>query len=170
MAKEKIHIKGTHCRSCEILIEEELKKVKGVKDVSVSHSNGTADISFEDTLDEFDVKCAVENAGYCIGENAKLPFISRNKKDYIELGLAFFIATALCLIARTLGLFELAGSVKGSYASLPVVFIIGITAGISTCMALVGGLILGMSAKFTKQNPEARGIDKFAPKNIHGVN
>ena len=163
MANEKIHIAGMHCRSCEILIEEELKKIKGVGDVSVSHSDGTADIVFTDTLNKFDVKCAVENAGYCIGENAKLPFISRDKKDYIELGLAFFIATAFFLIARSLGLFELAGSVKGSYSSLPVVFIIGLTAGISTCMALVGGLVLGMSAKFSKQNPEASGIDKFVP-------
>ena len=163
MANEKIHIQGMHCRSCEILIEEELKKVKGVKDVSVSHKDGIADISFEDTLNKFDVQSAVENAGYCIGENAKLPFISKNKKDYLELGLAFFLATTLFLIAKSLGLFDLAGSVKGSYSSLPIVFIIGLTAGISTCMALVGGLVLGMSAKFAKQNPEATGIEKFVP-------
>lgn len=163
MSNKKIHIKGMHCRSCEILIEEELKKIKGVTDVSVSHKDGIADICFVDKLNNIDVNNAVENAGYCVGENAKLPLISKNKRDYIELGFAFFIATALFLIAKKLGLFELAGSVKGSYSSLPVVFIIGITAGISTCMALVGGLVLGMSAKFAKQNPEASGIDKFVP-------
>jgi len=163
MASEKVHIKGMHCRSCEILIEEELKKIKGVKNVSVSQKDGIADISFENRLNKFEVKRAVENAGYCIGENARLPFISKNKKDYLELGLAFFIATALFLIANKLGLFELAGSVEGSYSSLAVVFIVGLAAGISTCMALVGGLVLGMSAKFAKQNPEATGIDKFVP-------
>lgn len=163
MSNKKIHIKGMHCRSCEILIEEELKKIKGVTDVSVSHKDGIADISFTDKLNNIDINCAVENAGYCVGENSKLPLISKNKKDYIELGLAFFIATALFLIAKSTGLFELAGSVKGSYSSLPVVFIIGITAGISTCMALVGGLVLGMSSKFAKQNPEASGTDKFVP-------
>lgn len=163
MSNEKIHIKGMHCRSCEILIEEELKKIKGVKEVSVSHTNGTADISFEDTLNKFDVKCAIENAGYCIGENAKLPFISKNKKDYFELGIAFFIATILYIVASKFGLFELTGSVKGSYSSLPVVFMIGITAGISTCMALVGGLVLGMSAKFSVQNPDASKVEKFVP-------
>lgn len=163
MSNKKIHIKGMHCRSCEILIEEELKKIKGVTNVSVSHKDGIADISFVDKLNYVDVNCAVENAGYCVGENSKLPLISKNKRDYWELGLAVLIATALFLIAKALGLFELAGSVKGSYSSLPVVFIIGITAGISTCMALVGGLVLGMSSKFAKQNPEASGIDKFVP-------
>src|SRR3989339_711680 len=163
MSNKKIHITGMHCRSCEILIEEELKKIRGVTDVTVSHKEGIADISFIDKLNNIDVNTAVENAGYCVGENAKLPLISKNKKDYIELGLAFFIATALFLIAKKLGLFELAGSVKGSYSSLPVVFIIGITAGISTCMALVGGLVLGMSSKFAKQNPEATGVEKFVP-------
>ena len=152
-----------HCRSCEILIEDELKKIKGVRNVSVSHKDGIADISFEDELKNFDVANAVENAGYCIGENAKLPFLSRNKKDYIELGIAFFIATAIFLLARKLGLFDLAGSVKGSYSSLPVVFIIGLTAGVSTCMALVGGLVLGASAKFSKLNPNASGVEKFVP-------
>ncbi|OGM80512.1 hypothetical protein A2366_01810 [Candidatus Woesebacteria bacterium RIFOXYB1_FULL_33_9] len=163
MSNKKIHITGMHCRSCEILIEEELKKIRGVTDVTVSHKEGIADISFIDKLNNIDVNTAVENAGYCVGENAKLPLISKNKKDYIELGLAYFIATALFLIAKKLGLFELAGSVKGSYSSLPVVFIISITAGISTCMALVGGLVLGMSSKFAKQNPEATGVEKFVP-------
>lgn len=160
---KKVHITGMHCRSCEILIEEDLKKIKGITGVLVNHKDGIADISFVDKFNNFEVRQVVENAGYCIGENAKLPFFSKNKKDYVELGLAFFIATVLFLVVKKLGLFELAGSVKGNYSSLPVVFIIGITAGISTCMALVGGLVLGMSSKFSRQNPESSGIEKFIP-------
>lgn len=163
MLNKKVHISGMHCRSCEILIEEELKKIKGVTDVSVSHKDGVADISFRDKLNSYDVKNAVECAGYCIGENTKLPYFSKNKRDYIELGFAFFIATVLFLIAKKFGLFDLAGSVKGSYSSLPVVFIVGLTAGISTCMALIVGLVLGTSAKFAKANPEASEIEKFVP-------
>lgn len=163
MSNKKVHITGMHCRSCEILIDEELRKIKGVTDVSISHKDGIADISFKDKLNSYDVRNAIESAGYCVGENAKLPYFSKNKRDYIELGIAFFIASALYVFASKFGIFGLSEMIKGNYGSLPVVFIVGLTAGISTCMALVGGLVLGISSKFAKQNPESTGFQKFVP-------
>ena len=152
-----------HCRSCEILIEDELTKVPGVKKVSVSHQTGVADIYCECELDSKAVAKAIESAGYGIGQDGKIHFFSRNHKDYIDLGIAFFIATALFLLAKTLGIFNLSSSISGSYSSLPIVFLVGLTAGISTCMALVGGLVLGASARFSAKNPDASGIEKFTP-------
>ncbi len=69
----------------------------------------------------------------------------------------------LYLVAKQFGVFGLTGLIKGNYGSLPVVFIVGLTAGISTCMALVGGLVLGMSSKYARQNPESTGLQKFVP-------
>ncbi len=163
MKTQQIHIKGMHCRSCEILIEEELLKVKGVKKVSVSHQTGVADVVCECELDGAAVAKAIESAGYGIGQDGKIHFFSRNHRDYIDLGIAFFIATVLFLVAKTLGVFNLSSSISGSYSSLPIVFLVGLTAGVSTCMALVGGLVLGASARFSAQNPHASGIEKFTP-------
>lgn len=163
MKTQQIHIKGMHCRSCEILIEDELKKVPGVKRVNVSHQTGIADVECECELDGAAVAKAVESAGYGIGQDGKIHFFSRNHRDYIDLGIAFFIATALFLVAKTLGIFNLSSSISGSYSSLPIVFLVGLTAGVSTCMALVGGLVLGASARFSAQNPHATGLEKFKP-------
>jgi len=163
MKTKQIHIKGMHCRSCEILIEDELKKVPGIKQVSVNHRTGIADVVCECDPDDKQVSCAVENAGYTIGEDGKIHVFSRNHKDYIDLGIAFFIATALFLVAKTLGIFNLSSSISGSYSSLPIVFLVGLTAGVSTCMALVGGLVLGASARFSAKNPTATGLEKFKP-------
>ncbi len=163
MKTQQIHIKGMHCRSCEILIEDELKKVPGVKRVNVSHQTGVADVECECELDGVAVAKAVESAGYGIGQDGKIHFFSRNHRDYIDLGIAFFIATALFLVAKTLGIFNLSSSISGSYSSLPIVFLVGLTAGVSTCMALVGGLVLGASARFSAQNPHATGLEKFKP-------
>lgn len=163
MKKQQIHIKGMHCRSCEILIEDELKKVPGVKQVSVSHQTGIADVECECELDGETVTKAVESAGYGIGQDGKIHFFSRNHRDYIDLGIAFFITTALFLMAKALGIFDLSSSITGSYSSLPIVFLIGLTAGVSTCMALVGGLVLGASARFSIQKPHATGMEKFTP-------
>src|SRR3990167_494550 len=163
MSKQKIHIKGMHCRSCEILIEDELKKVRGIQSVYVNHKTGIADVHCECELDSNEVQTAIEKAGYTIGEDGKIHFFSRNHRDYIDLGIAFFIATALFLVAKTLGIFNLGSTISGSYSSLPIVFLVGLTAGVSTCMALVGGLVLGASARFSAQNPYATGIEKFKP-------
>ena len=164
MSKQKIHIQGMHCRSCEILIEDELSKVKGVKKVYVNHKTGVADVECECELDQNEVATAVQNAGYVVGEDGKILFISKNRKDYIDLGIAFFITVALYFVAKTLGIFDLGKSITGgNYSSLPVVFIVGLTAGVSTCMALVGGLVLGAASRFSAKNPRATGMEKFTP-------
>jgi copper chaperone CopZ len=163
MNKQKVHIKGMHCRSCELLIEDELKKVPGVTTVSVNHQTGIADVDCECELDQQAVAKAVENAGYSLGDDGKIHFFSKNKRDYLDVSIAFFIAIALFLLAKTLGIFDLGKSISGSYSSLPIVFIVGLTAGVSTCMALVGGLVLGASARFSAQFPNASKWEKFTP-------
>ncbi|MEP7167425.1 MAG: sulfite exporter TauE/SafE family protein [Candidatus Woesebacteria bacterium] len=163
MKTQQIHIKGMHCRSCELLIEDELQKVPGVKKVSVDHKTGIAKVECECELNDQEVSNAVQNAGYSIGSDGKLHLFSRNSRDYVELGLAFFVTMALFLIAKSLGIFNLGSAHSGGYSSLPVVFMVGLTAGISTCMALVGGLVLGTAAKFSAQNPTATGMQKFKP-------
>ena len=62
-------------------------------------------------------------------------------------------------MAKTLGIFNLSSTISGSYSSLPIVFLIGVTAGVSTCMAMVGGLVLGASARFSAQNPHATNLE-----------
>lgn len=48
-------------------------------------------------------------------------------------------------------------------SSFPVVFLLGLTAGISTCMALIGGLVLGVSTRFAEKHPHLSGKSKFIP-------
>lgn len=156
-----LSIKGMHCRSCEILIEHELKKLPGVTSVYVNHKNGTASVSSETLLDERAVQAVLQVHGYSLGKE-ELPWFSRHAKDYAELGMAFLMAMGLYFIASSLGLVNL--SAHGSnYDNLFTVLAIGLTAGISTCMALVGGLILGASARYAEKHPMATGIQKFTP-------
>ncbi|MBI2596736.1 sulfite exporter TauE/SafE family protein [Candidatus Daviesbacteria bacterium] len=162
MEKTTIHITGMHCRSCEILIEDELSKIPGVKKCVVSHTKGTAEIYHNNGLDEEKITQAVGTVGYKIGKEEK-PILSKNPQDYYDL---LGIATALFLIyilADNLGLFKLLNVTSNNFSSLPVVLMIGLTAGFSTCMALVGGLILGASARFAEKHPSATTIQKFKP-------
>ncbi len=44
-----------------------------------------------------------------------------------------------------------------------MVLAVGLTAGISTCMAVVGGLVLGVSARHAEKHPEASVRQRFRP-------
>ncbi len=152
-----VPIKGMHCKSCELLIEDELKKIEGVQKVDVSHKTGLATIYHSSkTMSQNEIDTAIRNAGYDTGLEKKKGFISSNIKDYLDLVYAFFIAGLLFLILKELGLFNISITGQKGYGSYPVVFMVGLTAGVSTCMALVGGLTLGISSRF-KQNNELVG-------------
>ena len=61
--------------------------------------------------------------------------------------IAFFI------ILQKLGIVNLINASKVSYGTA---FIIGLIASVSTCMAIVGGLVLSMSANFAKEDDKIR--------------
>ncbi len=157
-----VDIKGMHCNSCEILIEEEIIKIPKVTKCIVSQQKGKAEIYFKGTLYTGELEKAVKEAGYELGKDEK-PFFSHNPKDYRDLAIAAVVLLGLFYLANDIGLFKLGAKVGGNFNNLPVVFLIGITAGLSTCMALVGGLVLGASARFAEKHPNATPIQKFKP-------
>ncbi len=163
MNTKTIPIKGMHCRSCEILVEDELMKVHGVKKAIVSEKRGVAEIYYKGNLEYEKIEKAVCAAGYQIGVNEKKPLFSQRMQDYQELGLAFLVIVFLYLVGRELGIFNFAIKSESNYGSLPVVFLVGLTAGISTCMALVGGLVLAASARFVEKHPQSSTLQKFKP-------
>lgn len=162
MYKQIIDIKGMHCNSCEMLIEDEVKQVPGVKKCKVNYRKGRAEISYKGQLDMQKVEKAVEEAGYSLGKEEK-HFFSHNPNDYKNLVLTIAVVFVIFNVARWFGIFDLGTKTGGSYTSLPIVFLVGLTAGLSTCMAIVGGLVLGASARFAEKNPRATTMQKFKP-------
>lgn len=64
MKKLKLSIEGMHCASCASNIERSLKKVSGVKEVSVSLMLKKGTVEAEDAVSEDEIKKAVARAGY----------------------------------------------------------------------------------------------------------
>ncbi len=159
-----VPIKGMHCRSCEILICEKLEEIPEIKNAQVSYKKGQALIYSKTPLDMRAVESAVEEAGYEVGVDDSKDWITRDPAKYRDLAVAFVILLVLYIIAKKLGIASInVGGSSGNPSSLLVVLIIGLTAGISTCMALVGGLVLGISARFSEKHPEATPVQKFRP-------
>ena len=160
----KIPIKGMHCRSCELLIEENLKEISHVKSVDVNYKTGEAFVYYEgQTPNQDTLNKAICLAGYEIGHSDKLPLFSTDKKEYINLGIAFLFLMAVFLLLKGTGLFDINLGSSLSNPSWGLIILIGLVAGFSTCMALVGGLSLGLSTKFIENHPKATASEKFRP-------
>jgi sulfite exporter TauE/SafE/plastocyanin domain-containing protein/copper chaperone CopZ len=160
----KIPIKGMHCRSCEILIEDRLKEIKHVKSADLNYKTGEAIIYYNGEAPQTsELNNAIEEAGYEIGKSEKLPFLSRDGNEYYNLGIAFLIIMILYFGLNLFGLTSLNFSPNLSSPSFGLIVLIGLVAGFSTCMALVGGLLLGLSSKFSENHPNATAAEKFRP-------
>ncbi len=162
MKKTTVNIKGMHCRSCELLLEDELSKVPGVRCVCADQERGQAELEHEDDIEQQYIESAVQNAGYTLGKDDS-PWISHKLEDYRSLGKMALLVFILGYIANKLGLFNIAISSASGYSSLPIVLLVGLTAGFSTCMALVGGLVLAASSRFAEKHPTATSLQKFTP-------
>lgn len=159
----RIPISGMHCRSCELLIEEEIRKVEGVTKVLVNQKKGEARVWFLNTAPTpVALERAVTTAGYSVGEGKKRPLFSTNINDYLELflgaGSLFIVYAALVAF----GVFDQSFAF-GETPSFGVVTLIGLIAGVSSCMALIGGLVLAVSSAHAKKHPEATARERIRP-------
>jgi sulfite exporter TauE/SafE/copper chaperone CopZ len=158
----RVPIKGMHCSSCEILVGENIRKIPGVDVVKVNQRHAEAIIEYShNEPSNKAIKRAVEEAGYQVGEKENLPWVSSNPKDYKDLLKAAIILYFVYLVASWLNLFNL--DVGAQKTGILIALLVGLIAGVSTCMALVGGLVLSLSARHAELHPEATTTQKFRP-------
>ncbi|MDO8529210.1 MAG: sulfite exporter TauE/SafE family protein [bacterium] len=167
MNKIIIPITGMHCKSCELLIEEELSKIPEIKKADAIYKKKIAEIYYGNQKPNMnEIKEAIRSSGYDVGyEDAeKKSLVNKNPSDYKDLGIAFLFLAGLYLILKNFGLTNLNFAASNSSpSSLSMIFLVGLTAGVSTCMALVGGLVLGIATRHAEKHPEASAIQKFRP-------
>jgi sulfite exporter TauE/SafE/plastocyanin domain-containing protein/copper chaperone CopZ len=160
----KVPVKGMHCRSCELIIEEKLKEIPRVKKVEVNYKLGEAIIHYEGEAPAHDlVRGFISEAGYELGKEGRKPFFNSNIDNLSEVIIGIAILLFLYIVLRSFGLTRINFNPSTSGAGLGLPLMVGLIAGVSTCMALVGGLVLGLSTKFSKQHPQATRSEKFRP-------
>lgn len=138
-----IHIKGMHCASCEIILEKELMKIKGISKCKLSHRKGTLDIECEGEMPIKEIEEAVYKCGYhVVPEEQKKIKEKKNKlEDYIQL---VFIFIGIAAIAYFFQKFEITRFFPefGNQASILIALLLGLVASFSTCLVIVGGIVL----------------------------
>jgi len=155
MAKEHIYsVKGMHCASCEILIEKKLLDLPGVKSVEASTSKEKVVVEYEgDKPDLENLNKIFKKENYTFS-NFKNEIASsqasRNdgRKTNTTL-VAFNIAIVIIIAFLFLNKSGVSGILNvGSSSSLLAFLGLGLLAGVSSCAALVGGIVLSMSKQW----------------------
>lgn len=110
-----------------------------------------------------DITKAIQDAGYEIGQKEKLPWISTDDGDYRDFLISAILLFGIYEFVKWFGLFDLNINPETSNSGVFVSLFVGLVAGVSTCMALVGGLVLSLSARHAEIHPEATAAQKFRP-------
>lgn len=146
--KHIFYVNGMHCSSCVLFIETEIKKVSEVESVIVDAKANT--LSVTGNFDEFtneeianDLTNVISRNGYSVSVEKK-----EKAKDYSDFLIALPLGLILIFAFFKFQQLPIANLFSASKMSLFTPFVIGIIASISTCMAVVGGLLLSMSATF----------------------
>ena len=150
-----LEIAGMTCRACETRVGKALGGVPGVVGARVSARRGRAVLRTSGPVDRSRLARAVRSAGYELGA-AERAWLTRDRRVWRDVALATGVVGIVALLASAGGLLDAAAGAGGLVQSggLAVVVVLGLAAGFSTCMALVGGLVLAVAARFAEQHPD----------------
>src|SRR3989344_5345053 len=148
--KHTFHVSGTHCASCKILIEDILGEQDFVGKVEVNLKKETVEIETESEKSIEEIADLLTSKIKANGYALSVEKIIKAKEDVIwkalPIGLAFLL---LFFILQKSGILNL--GLGGEITPLAG-FLIGLIASVSSCLAIVGGLVLSLSAKISEDN------------------
>lgn len=141
-----LHVSGTHCNSCKILIEDILNEQIGIERAEVNLREKT--VSLTTNLGDSQHKLAemltkkVKHNGYSFSVEKKMKEKKNNGVIWqaLPIGLVFL---ALFFVLQKSGILNFG---IGGTATPVTNFVIGLAASVSSCLAVVGGLVLSLSA------------------------
>ncbi|MDQ2953669.1 MAG: sulfite exporter TauE/SafE family protein, partial [Pseudomonadota bacterium] len=162
-----LDIAGMYCTNCEVLIERKLRNIPGVVGVRASQSRGRVEIDYVGELDIDAVRRAIEEEGYnpsSGGEQNGLAGgrLRNTSRDYLEIGAIFLLLFGLYLALRQFD-FLPRGAAMSDNMSYTLVFLVGLVASVTSCMAVTGGLLVAVAAKYNDANRDFAGLQKLKP-------
>lgn len=150
------YVNGMHCNACVLMVESELGDLPNISYVKSSLKDHSVEI-----IGDFDNATSEQ-----IAEKLTIPLkphgytVSVERQQYnvkwgdfkIAIPIAFCFVIFFVMLQK-IGIVNLVNASNVTYGTA---FVIGIIASLSTCMAVVGGLVLSMSATFAKEGDKLR--------------
>jgi sulfite exporter TauE/SafE/copper chaperone CopZ len=141
-----------HCPSCEKLLHDEFSHVPGVESVEIDRKTNSAKLFYGKIEPDFQ---AVQKTAQKFGYQAfKKEILSAGKSSASAAWLVWLKALAVVLIIVIFyRAFQNSGFVKnialgGSQITFGISFLIGLAASVSSCLAVVGAVVIAFSEKY----------------------
>ncbi len=165
--KYEYHISGMHCPACELVVEKKIGKLKIIKNVNAVlgdkkiYIETEEVVSAEELIDE--VNMLIKPDGYEISITHIKHYVG-----FRDLAIGFGIAGAVVGIFFLLQKLGIANILGGKSMSFALVFLIGIVASLSSCMAVAGGLVLSISSSYAKSKDRILPLVLFHASRVLG--
>lgn len=141
--KKTIYIKGMHCASCEMIIKDRVENIKWVHVQKISAKNGKLDLDITNENLLKKVNEEIQKAGYTPTTEPTQPTEQNKKTETIIMaGIVIFL---LILLGNKLNITQHIPSWDGKI-SYGIALLTGLIASVSTCLAIVGSIVLGFWA------------------------
>lgn len=152
MQTYKFHVSGTHCASCKILVEDILNEQEFIQNARVDLKREVVEMETDSDLDpEKLAEILTEKLkvnGYTL--SIEKAAVEKQGDDVIwkalPIGLGILM---LFFLLQKSGVLNLG---IGGQTTPVTSFLIGLIASVSSCLALVGGLVLSLSAKISQDD------------------
>src|SRR3989344_3114696 len=159
------NVLGMTCASCEVLIERKIRQLPGVERVKASKPKNQIEVKCSDENSLEQLKDVIKDKGYTLNlaeDSSKTKLVINDRSRWKQIGSvlvimigAYILLSQLDILPKNLGVTE-----NMSYG---FVFLIGLVAATSTCLAVAGGLLLAVVNKYNQLNPKLSGSQKFKP-------
>ena len=176
-----LRIDGMTCTSCEMRIENRLKKTQGIVDAKVSYNNGMARITFDpkmigierivDIIEKLDYK--VRRNTNSANNNAPNKNDKGDKKDKSDkmsinqlIGVAIILFAGYLIIQNTVG-FNFLPKVSQNMG-YGILFVIGLITSIH-CIAMCGGINLSQCVSYKFGENETSKLSKLKPSLMYNA-
>jgi sulfite exporter TauE/SafE/copper chaperone CopZ len=150
------HVNGIHCNACTLLVEGKLAELPMISQVKASLKDNTVEVTGDfGTKSTEEIAKELSQSLISHGYSLSVQMVKRVTK-WTEFKIAIPLALGfafLFVLLQKMGIVNLVNSENINYGTA---FVIGIIASLSTCMAVVGGLVLSMSATFAKEGDRLR--------------
>jgi sulfite exporter TauE/SafE/copper chaperone CopZ len=162
-----LDVGGMHCVNCAALVERKLAALPQVIRVNVDRRTGRAVIGYRGELDMAALQGAVADEGYTLTladplGRPRAAATRRWPRDYIEIAATFAILIGVVVILRQFALLPRGVSVSDTM-TLGLAFVVGLVASVSSCIAVTGGLLVAVAAKYNAAHAHLTDLERLKP-------
>jgi cation transport ATPase len=153
----KFYVHGMHCESCQVFLKTKLSKHKDISKLETNLTDTSLlinKISEINDLEKFrnELNLLIKGSEYSVEFTPEA--VTNNSNKYKETLVGFLVAGLFIFGFLSLQKAGLVNTLNSESVTLPFVFLVGLIASVSSCMAVVGGLILSLSTFMAKESPK----------------